>query len=46
MELFGIAIHAHVDATCINPTATILARGDVVEIAHDVVAQIVLQVLS
>ena len=46
MELFGIAIHAHVDATCIDPSTAILARGDVVEIAHDVVAQIVLQVLS
>ena len=45
MELFGIAVHAHVNATGINPSATVSPWGNIVEIAHDVVAEIVLQVL-
>ena len=45
MELLSIAVHAHVDATGINPSASVSPRGNIVEIAHDVVAEIVLQVL-
>ena len=46
MQLLGIAVHAHVDASGVDPSATIATRSDVVEVAHDVVAQVVLQVLS
>ena len=46
VELLGIAVHAHVDAACIDPSAAVLARGNVVEVAHDVIAEVVLQVLG
>ena len=45
MQLLGIAVHAHVDASGVDPSAAIATWSDVVEIAHDVVAQVVLQVL-
>ena len=46
MQLLGIAVHAHVDTTGIHPSASVLARGDVIEVAHHVIAQVVLQMLG
>ena len=45
MELLSIAVHAHVDASGVNPSAAVLAWGDIVEIPDDVIAQVVLEVL-
>ena len=44
-ELFGIAVHAHIDAAGVHPAAPVAPSGDVLEIAHDVVAEVVLQML-
>ena len=45
VQLLGIAVHAHVDATCVDPSTAVFPWGDVVEVAHHVIAQVVLQVL-
>ena len=46
MQLLGVAVHAHVNATGIHPSATILSRGDIIEESHHIITQIVLQMLG
>ena len=46
VELLSIAVHTHIDATGIHPSTAVLARGNVVEVADDVIAQVVLQMLG
>ena len=45
MKLFGVAVHAHIDAAGIHPSATVLSWCDVVEVTYDIIAQVVLKVL-
>ena len=44
-ELLRIAVHAHGDAAGIHPAPAIAAARDILEIPHNVVAEVVLQVL-
>ena len=46
MELLSVTVHAHLNAACIHPAATIVAWAQILEITDDVVTQIVLQMLG
>ena len=45
MQLFSITVHAHIDTTSINPTTTIVAWTQILKIAHNIIAKVVLQML-
>ena len=46
MQLFRIAVHTHLDTACIHPTAAVITRTQILEIADDIITQIVLQMLG
>ena len=46
MQLLRIAVHTHLDTTCIYPSTTIITRTQILKIADDIIAQIILQMLG